>query len=127
MKHTHDATDKSNLRLALDAMKVGQPLATVLSFTGGFSPLLSAFWFGSVNKIKMDRGRVFKSEGKAQRDCPLLARRQNRKSVEIFCRFLQENGQKVDLQKKKERKKQIQQRYQRKVFPVKCLTLFWSV
>lgn len=108
MKHTHDATDKSNLRLALDAMKVGQPLATVL--TGVcvcVYPLLFAFWFVSVSKTKMERGRVFKSEGKAQRGCPLLTRRQNRTSVEIFCRFLQENGQKVYLQKNK-RKKQIQ-------------------
>lgn len=100
MKHTHDATDKSNLRLALDAMKVGRPLATVLGFTG-VSPLLSGFWFVSVSKIKMERGRVFKSEGKAQRGCPLLARRQNRKSVEMFCRFLQENGQKVLKTKEK--------------------------
>lgn len=63
MKHTHDATDKSNLRLALDAMKVptpprrswlGSQSNTEVGFKGEARPSVTAPCWPGAEQENMD-------------------------------------------------------------------------
>lgn len=75
VKHTHEASDKSNLRLALDAMKVRTraghaPFPSMLGLTEDASGC-ACVWAVAAGEMRTDHLRVFKNQSVCV--CPLLA------------------------------------------------------